>query len=418
VLSGFFTALVPIEESAGVVRWHLEYNDPNNSDSELVDPYKLKSTTGDWLKGVDYEVLRHKESILGWWDEANIMLGTKELPNNIRFSKRDSSKFRSLHLKEISTLGQIGASTVVPVSFQAGANFQFVSNVQHFSRDSMYTIALIKMANDIALVYDEEAHCGWLVPKLSLVLHMSHTYYNKVLKGDVATDPIPYAEPSSDGAAAALAALRGKGDTVLYNGNSDGDILLSAILATIHANLCDANKTLEPSKAGRFLAPQYRDMIEEPATGSEITITKTPPGNKAWLGIVSRVGCVLVCAGLGEAIQPVVLGNCTKGCDRLPRGKGYLAAHFWCLEKLLERRGLDLRALAEQTVSISDDQSWALRGNIFRACMVPTEHLPRWNTRDLILQQVIKESRMPWRRSQFVRRSTAPRVTSATVFGD
>jgi hypothetical protein len=35
VLHGFFTALVPVEESDGVVRWHLEYNDPSKSDSEI-----------------------------------------------------------------------------------------------------------------------------------------------------------------------------------------------------------------------------------------------------------------------------------------------------------------------------------------------------------------------------------------------
>jgi hypothetical protein len=72
------------------------------------------------------------------------MLGTKALKNNVRFSKPSSTKSRSLHLKEICAIGQIGASTVVPISIQAGANFQFVNNVQHFGRETM------KMANDIA----------------------------------------------------------------------------------------------------------------------------------------------------------------------------------------------------------------------------------------------------------------------------
>jgi hypothetical protein len=419
VLHGFFTALVPVEESGGVVRWHLEYNDPSKNDSEiqLIDPYNLESTSGHWLRVADYRTLQHKECVLGWWDEANIMLGTKALKNNVRFSKPSSTKSRSLHLKEITAIGQIGASTVVPISIQAGGNFQFVNNVQHFGQENMYAIALMKMANDIALVYDAESHCGWLVPKLSLVLHMSHTYYNTVLHGNATTDPIPYAEPSSDGAAAALAALQGKGNTVLYPGGSDGDILLSPILATIHSNICDANKTREASKPGKLLASQYLNLIEEPAAGSDITITKTPSSIKAWLGIIDRVGCVIVCAGLGEAIKPVaVVGKCTKGCDKIPHGKGYLAAHFWCLKKLLWTRGWDLVALTDQAVSVNDNQTWALRGKSFNCCTLDTEHSSRWNNRNIILQQVVKDSK--WKiRSTVVEKNTAPKVTGAVVFG-
>lgn len=324
VLTGFFTALIPVDERAGVVQWHLEYNDPSRSDSELINPYNLCSTERNWLKITDYESLRQKECILGWWDEAHIMLGTKQLENTVRFSKPSSTKTRSLHLKEISALGQIGTNTVVPLGIQGGATFQFVNNVQHFRKDDIYAMALMKMANDIAIVYDAEDHRGWLVPKLSLMLHMSHSYYGTVLSGEDSADPIPYAEPSSDGAAAALAALKGKGDTVVYKGDSDGDIALSSIIATLHTNICEANRTREQSKPGKLFATQYLDMVEGPAAGSDITITKTPSSIKAWLGILDRVGCVLVCAGLGEAIRSVdVMGKCTKGCNQLPCGKGH-----------------------------------------------------------------------------------------------
>lgn len=418
VLSGFFTALIPIEEDQEYVRWHLEYKDPSKIDQELelIDPYNLRSTEGDWFKTTEYDFLRRKKCILGWWNEANILLGTKELRSNVRFSKPSATKSQSLHLNEVSALGQIGASTVVPLSIQGGAIFKFVNNVQHFGRENMYTMALMKMANDIALVYDAEADRGWLVPKLSLILHMSHTYFNTVLGGDTSLDPIPYAEPSPDGANAALKVLRGKGGTVLYEGDSDGNILLSTVLATLHANICESNKTREPSKPGKLLATQYLSMVEEPAAGSNITITKTPSSMKAWHGLIDRVGCVMVCAGLGEAIKPVVVeGECTKGCNKLPCGKGYLGAHFWCLKKLLERRGWDLGDLGEKSVSINDDQTWALRGDMFYSCMAEEEHLCRWENRNIQLQQVVKER---WKiRTIPCENRSAPHVTGAAVFG-
>ncbi|KAH8745765.1 hypothetical protein BGZ57DRAFT_974389 [Hyaloscypha finlandica] len=417
VLSGFFTALIPIEESGDFVRWHLEYKKPdvNDAEGELIDPHKLSSTSGNsWLRVADYETLRQKGCVLGWWDEANVMLGTKELPNHVRFSKPSSTKSRSLHFKEISTLLQMGASTPVSISIQARANFQFVSNVQHFPRDNIYAMALRKMAYDIALVYDGEEHRGWLVPKLSLILHMSHSYYNTVISPNISTNPIPYAQPSSDGAAAALAALQGKGDTILYNCGSDGDILLSSIISTIHANICEANKTREPSKSGKLLTSQYMDMILEPAGGSNITITKAPSSIDTWLGIIDRVGCVIVCAALGEAIQPIVTqSRCTKGCDRLPSGKGYLAAHFWCLEKLLQRRGWELVALQEQAVGINDSWMWALRGDAFSCCVLAAEHKARWETKTVVLQTVSKAHK--WKNKSV--QNTVPRVTGAAVFG-
>jgi hypothetical protein len=95
----------------------------------------------------------------------------------------------------------------------------------------------------------------------------------------------------------------------------------------------------------------------------------------------------MVCAGLGEAIKPVaVVGKCTKGCDEIPHGKGYLAAHFWCLKKLLWTRGWDLVALTDQVVSINDNQTWAFRGKTFNCCMLDKEHSSRWDNRNIILQ--------------------------------
>jgi hypothetical protein len=418
VLSGFFTALIPIEDDQEHIGWHLEYIDPSKTDSELalIDPYNLCCTEGDWFKTTEYDFLRRKKCILGWWNEANILLGTQELRSNVRFSKPSATKSQSLHLNEISALGQIGASTVVPLSVQGGAVFKFVNNVQHFGRENMYTMALMKMANDIALVYDAEADRGWLVPQLSLILHMSHTYFNTVLGGDTSLDPIPYAEPSPDGATAALKVLQEKGGTILYHGDSDGNILLSTVLATLHANICESNKTREPSKPGKLLAAQYLSMVEEPTVGSNITITKTPLSMKAWYGLIDRVGCVMVCAGLGEAIKPVVIdGECTEGCNKLACGKGYLGAHFWCLKKLLERCGWDLGDLGEKSVSINDDQTWALRGDMFYSCMIEEEHLCRWESRNIQLQQVVKER---WKlRTIPCEKRPAPHVTGAAVFG-
>jgi len=69
--------------------------------------------------------------------------------------------------------------------------------------------------------------------------------------------------------------------------------------------------------------------------------------------------------------------------------------------------GWDLVALTDtdQAVSVNDNQTWALRGKTFNCCMLDTEHSSRWDNRNIILQQVVKDSK--WKiRSTVVEKNT------------
>lgn len=94
----------------------------------------------------------------------------------------------------------------------------------------------------------------------------------------------------------------------------------------------------------------------------------------------------------------------------------YLEAHFWCLKKLLQRRGWDLFALSEQAVNINDDQIWALRGNMFCSCSMDGDHMCRWENINIPLQQVVKD-KWKFRNSHVEKKPTGPPITGAAVFG-
>lgn len=69
-------------------------------------------------------------------------------------------------------------ATIAP--FQAGAALQangiFVKNTIKFTQPKMYSQLLRDSMLEIALLYDCEGERSWLVPKLSLLLHMCHVY--------------------------------------------------------------------------------------------------------------------------------------------------------------------------------------------------------------------------------------------------
>ena len=85
LLYGFYTALIPtiFEPMQYSIQWHFE-----SSKSKIIDPHNLYSARKgvEWYKLRDYHYLAQSTCFVGWCEEANIMLGTKDLPNAVDWS--------------------------------------------------------------------------------------------------------------------------------------------------------------------------------------------------------------------------------------------------------------------------------------------------------------------------------------------
>lgn len=151
ILAGFFTALVPIhyDEAAKSILWHFEAVDDSG---DLLKPSQLSSVAGDWFKTQDPNMLRNSICLLGWFEYANILLGTRELlehsQNKLTWSATPP-QYRSTRREGFEIGGQFGFSAgPINITPQVARSWRFHSNVQRFSAPSTYFCSLRATASD------------------------------------------------------------------------------------------------------------------------------------------------------------------------------------------------------------------------------------------------------------------------------
>ncbi|KAH0010628.1 hypothetical protein KCU78_g10290, partial [Aureobasidium melanogenum] len=211
ILLGFFTALVPVRiHHSGVIQWHFEY-----SENDILRPMDLKSTQEPWAYVNSPSELFGRRCVIGIWPQANIMLGVQGTRLDLEDSglPHRSSVLRPKGLELTAGLGSSGGP--VQGILQGTRTYEHINTRQRFSRANAYAIALNRLSQAVSLIYDCTTHTGWLVPQMSLLLHLCHVYWARSSITCTQTDPIPWAQPSTDGASAALAAFKNSGDIVV-----------------------------------------------------------------------------------------------------------------------------------------------------------------------------------------------------------
>ncbi|THY86692.1 hypothetical protein D6C95_07522 [Aureobasidium pullulans] len=305
------------------------------------------------------------------------------------------------------------------------------ATTQGFTRPNLYVRALDRLISQaVALVYDCKSHIDWLVPETSLLLHLCHAYYARLSSGKDLTDPIPWAKASTDGAAAAGAALRGVGDLVVsrVGDHADDKLLLRQLPVDLNSNLQAAQATRQrPKKMFRWTKEVYfaelQDQFLEPDNGSALRVLNPYEwaSIEAWLEITSKVDGLLVCKNLDRAIALVGascspknqsqqasnnnnnidnnnntpttttttkaqlsthLATCSS-CAKVPEGRGYLVAHAWCLQNVLKR---------PSPISGRDMATWIQNGKPFDVHLhAPNESI--WTHPGKVLQSFAKPER-------------------------
>lgn len=359
ILVGYQTALVPTRIAGSSIQWHLE----TESESRL-NPFKLQSTRSNWVKRTDWKSFKDLRCFIGWCRSAQINLGTSILTDEVRWSSEKSQK-KTLRWGGIS----VGAQAVVASPLQIGPvgqmTFIFVHNKIMFSPSRVFGKMRKDTSKEVVMVVDSSDRRAWLVPKLSLLLHMSHVW---IRRHGIYPNPIPYTNAHHVGGSVEQT-LRDCGDIALLEQGEDC-FKLRQLLLGLNINLVESRQHTEDATRKKLFGFEFMDIVCEPPHGGLMRklVTNKSEG-RGWYGLSDLADAVVFCAGLGHAItaEKAENGKCAK-CTTLPVNSYYLAASLSCLNELIIRQGNVLACAQNGEIKISKDHYWKISGNPFEDC--------------------------------------------------
>ncbi|KAH0537627.1 hypothetical protein FGG08_005578 [Glutinoglossum americanum] len=370
VLKGLSTILVPTKRlgADGAVQWHLIVP----SDHSPTSGKLIEKTCPGWLKVKDANELRGQKSpqraFLGWCRSAKIVLGTK----NASYDKVDwsatSRKPKKFHLSgfslglSVTGLGIIGGN--------ASANFA-VRKSQHYFLDIERDL---RERHKPMMLYDRSERRAWLVPTLSVLLHMAHKlvhhHGDQVFTKDGVQTELPYAEAIGDGGQAAYEAILSSMDLIIGVQSPPNPYRFRDLLLRLHVGIDRAlEKTIDLMSehehgSTNVCGFEFMDVAigEAPFRFNELPVQKS---SGDWTRIAQDTSSlVLFCSGIGEAILPNSNSNTLcAGWETLPCGRDYLAASVPCIKYLLRRQGG-----RQNHGQLADGLRWDRAGLMFEDC--------------------------------------------------
>lgn len=407
VFIGYKTVLYPTAIQGNCAQFH-----SITSTNGQINPYMLE--LGERVLTTDPFQFKTMRCFLGWCEAAQINLGTKRLPATVKYSG-GCNHGETLQLNGYSILAQVGASAPLSAILGLQTNFKYASHRLQFTPSGNYCKLLQDTSRELAIVYDASQRRSWLVPKLSLLLHMSHAY--ALACAGIPDDPVPYVEPHAD-AIEVINVLEPLGDRLVCGGNRD-KFLFRELMLGLNTNLLKTVASIRKSTGRALYGFEFMDVVTEPGRGTTMKELDLLSLGKNWLRIVNAVDAVVVCSELGEAITAMEGNgrNCSN-CNTLPKDLDYLAATLPCLDRLARRGGGEL-STEKQYVKISQDILWELSGDPFRIYQHSSTNETCWKRSDLV-QRLVSETYVrlpvPFR----AKKSSPPKripASGAVVFG-
>jgi hypothetical protein len=198
VVEGLRSLLIPkkmIPED-NAIQWHLEYKRRSNPPQKRsVSQIFTETLIHQWHKVRNSEELSEKRCFLGWAEDILVMVGTRQFFTSGIF--RSEASQTSMPCQAVGSSHNFGSPSVVPSTITF-----------NIDRDILDTLS--DELPSFVLIHDSVQRIGWFVPQLSFILDLFYRIVTKrgyrLLKGgrEVA---FTHAEPSADGANAALSAL-------------------------------------------------------------------------------------------------------------------------------------------------------------------------------------------------------------------
>lgn len=393
LLVGYQTVLFPTSTKEDYAQFHLVVDK-----EKQINPFQ--QDYGRLALVEDLSLFRKRRCFVGWCDVAQINLGTRDmLQHEVTYSTANE-RDRSLVMTGISVGTQATSIAPLQIGGNVAVSFGFVSHHLSFPPNSIFSKLLNDAAQQTILIFDTAARQSWLVPKLSLLLHMAHVWFLRRNGGatNIAADRIPFATPH-ESADSLKILLQGQGQVVVC-GQGDDAFHLRTLMIGLSHNLLAAVRDVRQSRSGRLFGFEFMDIVTEPARGGTMRSVKVTSGH-AWLELANAVDAVVFCANLGEAIRPKedAERRRNKTCNSLPSARDFLAAHISCLLHIAVQVGVSQAApagvglhelvqimlLEDRGVQLHHAHSLNLVGDPFGVCNhQPDDPSSCWSRRDMI----------------------------------
>ena len=348
LLVGTLTTLVPTALLGNKsVQWHL-----------IVDPRQRRFSSQHAMpksefvrafKSFGSDEFLHEMStwrhFLGWCGDVKVTLGTDPSNGGTYPPTGYTGSPECLRRIDLSSLnGSIGSSGLGFFGGNLGGAWSvssarqnpFANHVQRF--ESLLSTA----RRQLSIIYDTIEQRAWLVPVLSVILHMIHLR----VKRDDQEVAIPYAEASWDGGRAAYETIMGSRELPIGPQDPKRAYELQDVVEDVWIALSNL-----PSKpASRpFYKPSLKttlfgyEFMDVALRGPPIRLKRAAVANAGgWTRLTREIEIVLFCKGLGDLITPKHTESMACPFWRtVPKYKGYLCATVHCLRLLSERAGAD-----------------------------------------------------------------------------
>ncbi|KAL8795028.1 MAG: hypothetical protein Q9195_002476 [Heterodermia aff. obscurata] len=353
-LRGFSSLLYPTARSddGTSVQWHLIESSSTHEPLAAGTLPEFESTRNHefpWLRCTEIEKLASAQrTFLGYCRHVTVNLGTPEgteeaVLRQVAHSKADDeSPNPGLQIKTL-TAGTPGAGIL---AFMAGTEIVRQQGLVHAANERIRQrfVGMCEQARDRpVIVYDEARHIGWMVPTLSVILHMAHLWASQ--KNDLLA-PVPHARAQWDAGEAALATIKANVDRELRNElTGEANLCLRSLVEDFMVSLHEkfemqelAKKAPKPTVRAELPKLYGWDLLD--IVKSNLTHRRELGMSEGWMKLSENI-LVLFCREVGEIIRPAQDATLCNSWNPVPPNHHYLAATVSCLQNLSVARGGD-----------------------------------------------------------------------------
>ena len=382
-LRGLSTLIYPTAswEDHQSVQWHIfdsvtsRERLPPGTIPLLTSPDEFRSS--NWVRCTDLEKLAlAPRTFLGYCKDINIYLATENSEiSRVTYSQAENESHRSALLLD-SLAG--GTSGIGMVSAQASMRFVRPKGLVRCSMHDTLPGLLDSAQLRPVLVYDDhpEAQKGWLVPTLSVILHMAHVW----AQGKYLLNKIPYVSPCWNAEGMAMRLIQEHGGLPLRFKREEmampqfqedwtlrlqwepeikyeclRDVVQKLLISLEELIVDEALAEKDPDPTVSFESSKvYGWDLVDIAKLSLKCRRKQLSIHESWT-VLSNEVLTLFCQGLGEVIRPASASNICSTWNPIPSQRHYLTATVPCLRQLSLQYG---RASTFQCLRLSKDGYW------------------------------------------------------------
>ncbi|KAE9362769.1 hypothetical protein N431DRAFT_358055 [Stipitochalara longipes BDJ] len=300
VFSGKLSIIFPtrlLDAGTRGVQWHFVGVDDPASIVDILEE-------SEWFQSRDFEQLITSRAFLGYCRYSQVLAGTKESLERSQIGEsciqRSISRLEIRPEANISTTltanGVWAATLKTKVVLSKGLRAQIGDDEIDF-RDRVH-----RTVKSPVLVFDTATQSAWLIPEVSLILHMVHEY----LKQDWVQTPrgpevtLPYAQMSPDGGRAAFNAIVEHGHQELWERQEDGQA--KRFMDEINMKKAAARRTL---RHPRLLGWDFMDILSKEHLFFERELPEDMGPRMAWWELAINTDTLVIFgSNFGQLIRP------------------------------------------------------------------------------------------------------------------